>query len=70
MNNIFFQIIYTLVKFKIYDKASIIPGLKVYWGPLFISLPCASQNAGREMAWNMGPANECEVQIATIPLSQ
>jgi hypothetical protein len=43
------------------------PGLKVYCGPLLTKcLPCASNNAGREMLWNIGPVNEYGGQSAII----
>jgi hypothetical protein len=55
------------VKFTLYNKAGFIPGLNVYCCPLLKSLPCASNNAGKETAWNIGPVNECEAQSVIIP---
>jgi hypothetical protein len=55
------------VNFKFLNKASFLPGLNVYCGPLLKSLPCASQNAGKkEMVWNIGPVNEYEAQSVII----
>jgi hypothetical protein len=53
---------HTLVNFKLQNKASFIPGLNVYCGPLLTSPPCTSHKAGREMVWNIGPVNEYEAK--------
>jgi hypothetical protein len=50
------------VNFNFETKASFIPGLNVYCGPLLKSLPYTSLNAEREMVWNIGPVNEYEAK--------
>jgi hypothetical protein len=55
------------VNFKLENKASFTTGLNVYYGPRLKSLPCASNNAGREMVLNIGSINEYEAQSAIIP---
>jgi hypothetical protein len=59
---------YTLVNFKLYNKASFIPGLNVYCDPLLKSLPSASHNEGREMVPNIVPVNEHEAQSTIVPI--
>jgi hypothetical protein len=63
----FSKLIYTLVNFKLYSKASFTPVLNVYCGPLLKSLPCTSHNAGGGMVWNIGPVTEYEARSAIIP---